>query len=361
MSTLRKTNISIVIPCRNEEDYIHICLKSVKTFLIPKNCNCEILVIDGKSDDKTPKMLKTIAKHEDNIKVLQNAAVHQGPALNKAITVAKGQWIMRLDAHTIYPNDYLIHCYETALKTKAENVGGICITLPGSESYQAQLVQALTTHKFGVGDSGFRISAEEGPRDTVPFGFFKREVFIYNGKFDERLVRAQDYEFNRRIIAQGGTIWLNPKIISKYFNQTSIFKFYRKQFLKEAPYNAYMWYLAPYSFTPRHAITGFFAAGLIGGLALSPFYPKAIGVPFAAVMALYATLAVWSSIQQAIRYKEIRHIFFLPFAFFLYHFIHGLGLLIGLLRLATFTAPVQKIKEPWPGAGFYRVPIHKKT
>jgi hypothetical protein len=70
-------------------------------------------------------------------------------------------------------------------------------------------------------------------------------------------------------------------------------------------------------------------------------------------------MAYLSSIQRAIRYKEVRHIFFLPSAFFFYLFIHGLGTLTGLLRLATFTAPVQKIKEPWPGDGLYRVPIRK--
>lgn len=311
------------------------------------------------SSDSTPQILKKALKSFLTIKVLRNPQIYHTAALNKGIDYAKGKWIMRLDAHTIYPPDYLSNCYETAVRTGADNVGGICITLPMGTSYQAHLVQALTTHMFGVGDSGFRTSTTEGLKDTVPFGFFKREVFQKYGKYDERLIRGQDYELNRRIIYHGGSVWLNPKITCNYFNQNNILKFYLKQFFNEAPYNAYMWYLAPYSFTPRHAITGFFAAGVIGGLALSPFYPKAIGVPFAAVMVLYATLAVLSSIHQAIRYKKIRHILLLPFAFFLYHFIHGLGLLTGLLRLATFTAPVQKIKEPWPGAGFYRVPIRK--
>jgi hypothetical protein len=41
----------------------------------------------------------------------------------------------------------------------------------------------------------------------------------------------------------------------------------------------------------------------------------------------------------------------LPPCFFLYHFLHGIGVLWGILRLLTGTAPVQKIAEPWPGAG----------
>ena len=52
---------------------------------------------------------------------------------------------MRLDAHTIYPKEYLINCYNVS-KTNAENVGGIWITMQSSKSYESALVQALTTH-----------------------------------------------------------------------------------------------------------------------------------------------------------------------------------------------------------------------
>jgi hypothetical protein len=218
------------------------------------------------------------------------------------------------------------------------------------EHYQAGLVQALITHKFGVGNSGFRTDAAEGPADTVPYGFFRRSVFDRVGMFDERLVRAQDYEMNRRVIAAGGKVWRNPQIQISYFPQPDFVSFIRKQFVYEAPYNAYMWYLAPYSFAPRHAITAVFALGVIGGIILSPF-STLVRTAFAAVMLLYALLAIFSAMSQGARYREPRHVIFLPFAFFGYHFLHGLGVLAGLLKLATGNAPVQRESEPWPGAG----------
>jgi hypothetical protein len=111
--------------------------------------------------------------------------------------------------------------------------------------------------------------------------------------------------------------------------------------------------VAPYAFAPRHAITGFFAAGVLGGLALGPLTAW-IKLPFLAVLALYAILAFFSASQQAIRYHAPLHALLLPCCFFLYHFLHGLGVLWGVLRLTTGTAPVQKTDEPWPGAGRYR-------
>jgi hypothetical protein len=153
---------------------------------------------------------------------------------------------------------------------------------------------------------------------------------------------------------------LDPNIKTIYYNQPTLIGFYEKQLFKEAPYNAYMWYLAPYSFAYRHAITGVFATGLIGGMFLSPFF-SFIKYTFFSIMALYFVLAFISAVQQAKRYKNLLHIFTLPISFFLYHFLHGLGVLWGLLRLVTNTAPVQKIKEPWDGYGSFRIiPNNKK-
>jgi hypothetical protein len=242
---------------------------------------------------------------------------------------------------------------ETYNRIKAENVGGILLAQPGNKSYSAAVVQALTTHSFGVGNAGFRTGAGEGPADTVPYGFYKRTIFEKIGLFDERLIRAQDYEFNRRIIKSGGKIWRNPRIQVYYYNQTSFFKFLKKQIRYEAPYNAYMWYLAPYTFTFRHMITGIFAMGIIGGLILSPLY-NWIKWTFFVVMVLYFILALFSSLQQARRYKYMLHVITLPPCFFLYHFLHGIGVLYGIFRLLTRTSPVQKKKEPWPGAGRFR-------
>jgi hypothetical protein len=71
-------------------------------------------------------------------------------------------------------------------------------------------------------------------------------------------------------------------------------------------------------------------------------------------MALYFLFAIVSAVQQSTRYREPRHLLFLPVGFFAYHLIHGLGVLTGVARLLTGTAPVQKRPEPWPGAGRFR-------
>jgi glycosyltransferase involved in cell wall biosynthesis len=334
------TVVSIVIPCRNEEQYIAACVESVLAFDRPDDLDIEVLVIDGRSTDRTVAIVRSIAASAGVIRIIDNPNVSPPAAMNIGVRHARGRWVMRLDAHTEYPRDYLRACHEVALRTGADNVGGIVVTRPGASTYSAHLVQALTTHRFGVGDSAFRTGGLEGEVDTVPFGYFRRDVFDRVGVYDERLIRASDYELNRRIRAQGGRVYMSPAIRSSYHNQPSMVAFLRKQLVLEGPYNAYMWYLAPGAFSLRHAVTAIFVLGLGGGLLLgAAFRPAAL--LWLAVMALYAGLAVLASWQQALRYGRPDYIVVLPWCFLLFHVVHGFGVLCGLARIVTKTAPMQ--------------------
>jgi glycosyltransferase involved in cell wall biosynthesis len=346
-------DIDIAIPVLNEEKHLLGCLNSVLAFEKPLGVRLSIYVVDGGSSDDTKNIAAEYAARHLNIKVLDNPKRIQSCALNIVLREGIGEYVMRLDAHATYPPNYLALCLKSALESDADNVGGIVKTLPGAATYSAKVVQAITTHRFGIGNAEFRLLPEAGPADTVPFGFFKRSIFNRIGFYDERLVSGEDYELNRRILATGGRIWLNPRIVSQYYNRPTIAGFVRKQITKQGPYNAFFWYLAPYARAYRHGATALFATGVIGGILLSLF-SNAVAWSFLAVIALYALLATISAFQQACRYRCAMHALVLPFVFFLFHFSHGLGALWGVARLGLGRAPVQTIREPWPGAGRFR-------
>ena len=334
-----KTKVSIIVPTLNEEKYIFKCIQSILNFEIPTDCEIEIIIADGMSSDNTRDLILSNFSKEV-ISIIDNEAIFQANGINKAILLSKGDFIMRLDAHAIYPQDYLVKCFQLSHETGADNGGGSVLTLKGSNSFSALLVQSLTTHAFGVGDSTFRTLEYKGEVDTVPYGFFKREIFERIGLLNEKLIRAQDYEFNRRIAKNGGKVFIDTSIKIKYFNQASLLKFYSKQFYKEAPYNAYMWYLAPYTFTFRHAITSVFSAGIFFGFLFS-FLNTFLLYTYIGAIVIYSFLAMLSAFQQSNRYKDLRLLFILPFCFFSFHFIHGLGVLKGCLLLLFHKSPVQ--------------------
>jgi glycosyltransferase involved in cell wall biosynthesis len=355
-----KNLVSIIVCTKNEINNLDNCIRGILNFELPENVDYELIFVDGKSTDGTYEKIKKIANLNDKVSLIKNEKIFQVFGINKGVDSAKGDYILWLSGHTMFPKNYLKILLKSAEESNADYTGGIVETIPWDSSYSASVVQAISTHKFGVGDSNFRIGGKfNNTADTASFGLFKRELFHKIGIFDERLIRCQDYEFNARIRKNGGIVWLNSNAVAKYKNVKNYFAFIKKQIYKEAPFNTYMWYLAPYTFAYRHVITGVFAAGIIGGILLSLF-SFFIKFTFFSILALYFLLALISAIQQAKRYKKPMHIFTLPFSFFLYHFLHGLGILWGLLRLATSSSPVQKIKEPWDGYGSFRIKPNKK-
>jgi len=345
-----KPAISIIIPCRNEARFIDKCLKSVFSF-DPVPGGIEVIVVDGMSNDSTRDILAQWILRQPNIRVVDNPDRIVPTAMNVGIKVSKGDWIVRLDAHSKYPKDYLRLCLETSQRTSADNVGGVFITIPRSDSIQAKMVQALTTHRFGVGNADFRLNASEGPADTVPYGFYKREIFNKIGLYDERLVRNQDYELNRRLLRAGGRIWLNPKIQVFYYNQGSLWGLLRQAFFT-AQWNAWMWYVAPYTFALRHVIPALFVLALLGTILISYFFSW--GVFLLSILSLYGVFAFAASIQQR-KFHELWMVPLLPFLFFLYHIGYGLGTLWGALRLVMKKTPVQEKRKSVSKTGDLRL------
>jgi succinoglycan biosynthesis protein ExoA len=342
--------VTVVMPARNEAAFIGRSLSSVLAQDFPMS-QVEILVLDGMSEDGTRLIVEDFAQRFSFVRLLENPGRIVPTALNIAIRVARGQWLLRLDAHSVYPPDYLRFCVETAQRTGADNVGGVFITLPRDDSPRARLVQAITTSRFGVGNANYRLDVAEGPADTVPFGCFRRDVFAEVGLFDERLIRNQDFEFNCRLARAGKRIWLNPAIQVKYYNQGTIAGLLG-QAVFTGKWNPWMWHVAPYSFSFRHSIP---VAAIIAGIAaVAMSFASYVGRMFlASLLFCYLVAAVSSAFQQARRYGWWM-LPLLPFLFLCYHTAYGLGTLWGALRLLVGATPVQKIREPWPGAGRYR-------
>jgi glycosyltransferase involved in cell wall biosynthesis len=343
--------VSIIIPCRNEASFIHRCLESVMAFGPPEG-GFEVLVVDGMSTDGTADEVKRWAEVHSNLSVLENPGRIVPTALNLGVRAARGDLIVRLDAHSQYPANYLLQCVAASVRTGAANVGGLVDTVPRDQTRQARLVHAITTHRFGVGNSGFRIGAGEGPADTVPFGCFRRSVFAEIGYFDERLVRNQDYEFNRRIIASGKQVWRTPEIQVKYFNQGRIGGLL-SQGLNTGKWNAWMWYLAPYTFSFRHAIPCLFVlalAMLLLGSLLSPLCLAA----FLSLLGIHLLVGTVAGLAQGSRHGHWM-VPLLPFVFLAYHLSYGLGTVLGAILLVLGRTPVSAPAEPWIGAGVRRV------
>jgi succinoglycan biosynthesis protein ExoA len=203
------------MPVRNEENYIRASLQSLVNQNYPPD-EGEILVVDGRSSDRTREIIEEIRRQNPQVCCLDNPAGIVPTAMNIGIRASRGKVIIRADGHNVYPPDYAANCVRYLEETGADNVGGPCVTVAANESFSARLVAAVLRSPFGVGNSKFRTSREARFVDTVPFGAFRREIFDRVGMYNEKLVRNQDNELNARIRKAGGKIYLTPALSTHY-------------------------------------------------------------------------------------------------------------------------------------------------
>lgn len=326
MSDLPK--VSIVIPCRSEEKFIGKCLDSILANDYPKD-RLEILVVDGMSEDGTRRTVESYGRNYAFIRLLNNPKKITPAALNIGIANAKGEIIMRMDAHNTYPPNYISGLVGWLEKTQADNVGGVWITLPATQTFMAEAIALALSHPFGVGNAYFRIGVKE-PRwvDTVPFGCYRREVFDRIGMFDEELVRNQDDEFNLRLLKRGGRILLVPSIVSYYYARDSLWKLWR-MYYQYGYFKPLVARKVGGVLTVRQVIPAVFVVGLLVSGALAPWTAYS-GWALCALIFAYVVADLGSSICVGFQ-CGVRCALAIPVVFPVLHLSYGLGFLKGVL------------------------------
>ena len=90
--------LSIVIPCLNEEETIGICLKKVCTKLDSNQVNYEVIVADNNSTDRSIEICSKFQK----VKIINVVTRGYGAALQAGITKASGKYVLMADADDSY-------------------------------------------------------------------------------------------------------------------------------------------------------------------------------------------------------------------------------------------------------------------
>lgn len=317
--------VSVVMPVYNEEKYIEHCIFSLLKQDYPKQ-QMEWIFVDGCSNDKTKQIIEGFMfQYPDLIKMYNNPNKTVPYAMNIGIEVSTGNYIIRLDAHSEYENDYISKCVYYLDTTDADNVGGVAETK--SIGFVGNAIALMLSSKFGVGNSQFRTNGKSGYVDTVPFGAFRREVFQKYGLYDERLTRNQDNEMNYRIRKNGGKIYMSEDIRLVYYCRNSISGI-ANMAMKNGKWNVITMGLCPGAMGIRHFIPFIFLLSLIIVPILTIFIPI-IGYLFILEIGLYMLLNLIFSIKAATKFKYIP---ILVILFPVFHLSYGFGSLIGLFK-----------------------------
>lgn len=180
--------LTIITPSYNLGRYLDRAIKSVLT---QNYTNFEYWVIDGGSTDNSVDILKKysrISKYKNKFHWISEKDAGQTNAINKGLSLAKGQWFAWLNADDYYEKGAFAHiASEVKLNPSPGLIYGNCLT-HGPLTTRNIPPSTLTTVDFYRGNLIFGPSA-----------FFNVRALSTVGYFDEDLDLWMDFDMFMRI------------------------------------------------------------------------------------------------------------------------------------------------------------------
>ena len=324
-------NVSIIVPCYNEEGTIGSLLQAILAQTFPRH-DMEVVIADGLSTDGTRAVIAEFGRSNPDlaIRIVENARRTIPSSLNRAMTEARGDILIRLDAHSAPIPEYVERCVQDIRAGKGTNVGGVWNIRPGGTGWIARGIAAAASHPLGAGDALYRIGAPAGPVDTVPFGAFRRQVFDQVQGFDETLLTNEDYEFNVRIRRSGGVVWLDPQIVSTYISRATLPEL-AAQYWRYGFWKSRMLLRYPDTLRWRQALPPVFVLGLLVLAVLSLFVPAA-RYALLLGLCLYVAALLAAGIAEGIRERDSMLAVGCVLALATMHLAWGTGFLWSLVK-----------------------------
>lgn len=204
--------VSVVLPILNEERFLADAISAILAQEYPGEL--EVILALGPSKDRTDEIAAKLHEMDPRVVLVSNPTGKTAAGLNAAIAAAKFEIICRIDGHAEISKSYIRDAVEIMQESDAVNVGGIMAAV-GKNSFENAVARAMRS-LIGVGGARFHVGGSAGPADTVYLGVFKKSALHAAGGYDERFIRAQDWELNYRLREAGGVIWFDPRLAVIY-------------------------------------------------------------------------------------------------------------------------------------------------
>lgn len=322
--------VSLCVVAYNEEQFLPNLLEDLKKQTYSHDLT-EIVLIDGKSSDKTKQIMLDFAENEKsfrNIQVLDNPKRIQAAGWNVAIEHATGDVIIRIDAHTHVPPEFTEK--NMMLQESGEYVtGGVRPCLIENPTPWKKMLLEVENSLFGSSISKSRHSTQKSYVKSMFHAAYRKEVFEKVGGFNEFLLRTEDNEIHYRIRGAGYKLCFDPDIISYQYARSSFKKMIKQKYgngywigltLGVCPGCISLFHLVPLVFV--------FAILITTILLLFSFWHLA-----ALMWGAYFLFAISGMACSIINKKGNRWTFLMPILFLIMHVSYGLGSIVGLTKI----------------------------
>ena len=298
-----RTGVLAIIPALNEEEFIEICIRSLLTQETGLT-NLLLVVADGGSTDKTCDIVRKLMPEFPELRLMNNPDRLQSSAMNLAVETygtARTRYIVRCDAHSVYP-EYFIHDVVDSLAT----TGAASVVVPmdarGDTCFEKANAWIVDT-PLGSGGAPHRGGTESKYVDHGHHAGFDIDIFRRIGGYDVNFSHNEDAEYDARVGKIGGLIYLNSNVRIIYIPRGNVVSLAR-QYFNYGKGRART--VAKHSMNMRLRQTVpmlvLFACliGLIGGIFYKPLFLLPLG---------YAGLLVGASLLMIAKHKSACAIF----------------------------------------------------
>ncbi len=223
-------DIAVVIPTLDEADHIEACLKSLMIGNEEMN-DVLFIVADGGSTDGTIEIVERLQGAMSNLEILHNPRKIQSAAMNIAAQQAPAERtiLVRCDAHSIYPVDFVLKVAETL---RVHDVASVVVPMDAvSKGGCFQSANAwVVDSPLGNGGSAHRGGDMSGPIDHGHHAAFDRRVYLELGGYDEVFTHNEDAEYDVRVNAAGFTVYMDARARIQYVPRSTFRGLWKQYF-----------------------------------------------------------------------------------------------------------------------------------
>ncbi len=340
----QRPDVSVLVPVFNEEAHISAAAESILAQRFKGEI--EFLFVDGCSQDGTLAILEALAEHDPRVRILANPRRQTAAGLNVGLGHARGDFCVRMDAHTRYRDDYVVKGVERLRRGDVEWVSGPAIP-EGRGKWSRRVALALGSRLTTTGSrkwpsvlGALEQGAADGDRPGPPpdssehlvppssgvfGGVWARSTLEAHGGWDEGWPVNQDVELLARVGAAGGRVVQLTDLGGRYAPRDSVGGLAR-QYFRYGQYRAKTAGRHPQTLRRSHLV----AAGLPWAPALALFGRGRIRRSAAAGLGAYGMSLLAGAYRS--RGAGWRDAAALPLVFAVMQAGWGCGFLVGCVR-----------------------------
>jgi glycosyltransferase involved in cell wall biosynthesis len=216
--------ISVVMSVYNGEKYVH---DSVESIIHQSERDIEFIIINDGSTDKSLEILREFQKKDTRIRLISRENRGLISSLNEGVSVAKGEYIARMDVDDISHEKRLKEQYDYM----KENDLAVCGTWAKGINNKGDIVADMNYCPATKEIKFFTLLHNPFIHSTV---MFKREVFEYVGGYNSFFKHVEDYELWTRLIFKYKTGNLQKYLLSYRLHDEQITRKYRTSMVTRA-------------------------------------------------------------------------------------------------------------------------------